>query len=150
MIKPMPRDKCSPFHRPGDPLPRGTAGDPNRRTRLSPHLPRDLRGWLRRTAVIHAHLLTAVRLYARPERAGGRSLEGDTYAARAARGDRTLLHEALTFARDEIDAIRDEVEEAIDAVEATAAPPGSAAKVAVMAERVRRGEAVFAGGDAEG
>lgn len=102
-----------------------------------------MRGWLHRVVHVHAHLLTIVRLYGRPERAGGQSLQGETYQARAARGDRTLLQDCLTGAIDELTLIRVEVEAAIDDVTPTVAGPGTNEKVLEMMRRAERGESLF-------
>jgi len=118
-----------------------------RRTRLRPGTCQQLAGWLHRTARVHAHLCAIVRLYGAPEKAGGQSNQGDTYAERAARGDRTLLYEALTLSRDEIDAIRAEVDAVMDAAPPTPAAPGTADKVSEMARRAERGESLFIEGD---
>ena len=127
---------------------RGTGRvDTGRRTRLRHGTPRVLAAWLHRTARVHAHLCAIVRLYGSPERAGGQSNQGDTYAARAAAGDRTLLYDCLTVSRDELDAIRAEVEAAMDAAAPVAAPPGTADKVEEMARRAERGESLFIRGD---
>ena len=115
----------------------------NRRTRIDQTIDRRLKAWLHRVVHVHAHLLTIVRLYGRPERAGGQSLAGDTYAARAARGDRTLLQDCLTVAIDELTLIRVEVEAAIDDVVPTPAGPGTNEKVAEMMRRAERGESLF-------
>ena len=125
----------------------GASVDSGRRTRLRPGTCKTLAGWLHRTARVHAHLCAIVRLYGRPERAGGQSNLGETYAARAARGDRTLLYEALTLSVDELTAIREEVHAVMDAAEPTAAEPGSKAKVEEMARRMERGESLFVEGD---
>ena len=124
--------------------------DSHRRTRIRLGLCQRLAQWLRRTARVHAHLCAIVRLYGSPTRAGGQSLQGDTYAARAAAGDRTLLHEALTLSIDELTAIREELEAEMAAAPPTAAPPGSKAKVDEMALRVERGDALFIEGDSKG
>lgn len=120
----------------------------HRRTRLEPGLPPELVGWLHRVVRVHAHLLAIVRLYGNPSKAGGQSNEGEAYAARAARGDRTLLYDCLTVSRDELDEIRDEVQAVMDSAARTAASPGSAAKVEAMVERYARGESLFVQGDA--
>lgn len=91
-----------------------------------------------------------MRLYGNPSRAGGQSLQGDTYAARAAAGDRTLLHEALTLSIDELTEIREELEAEMAAAPPTAALPGSKAKVDEMAARAERGDALFIDGDSKG
>lgn len=144
----MEADKCSPFDRqaavPGDVGPRSQ----NRRTRLEAGLPPELVDLLHRTARVHAHLLNVIRLYGNPGKAGGQSLEGDSYGARAARGDRTLLFDCLSVACDELGAIREEVWRAMESSPATAYLPGSAGKVETMAERASRGESLFIGGDA--
>jgi len=118
-----------------------------RRTRLRSGLNNQLAAWLRRTARVHAHLCAIVRLYGSPEKAGGQSLQGNTYQARAANGDRTLLHEALSVSIDELHAIREEVESVMAAAPPVQAAPGSKAKVEEMARRVERGEALFIDGD---
>lgn len=124
--------------------------DSNRRARISGGLCQLLADWLRRTARVHAHLCAIVRLYGNPSRAGGQSLQGDTYAARAAAGDRTLLHEALTLSIDELTAIREEVEAQMASAPPTPAPPGSKGKVDEMALRAERGDALFIDGDSKG
>ena len=96
---------------------------------------------------MHAHLCAIVRLYGNPERAGGQSLQGNAYAARAASGDRTLLHEALTSSIDELIAIRELVEKAMAAATPPAAAPGSKDKVEEMRLRVERGDSLFIKGD---
>lgn len=120
----------------------------NRRTRLEKQLPDEMKAWLRRAAMTHAHLCYIVRLFGNPSKAGGTSLAGETFEARAARGDRTLLYDALGYCGEELAAIRAEVQAAMDAAPPTAAPPGSAEKVAVMVARAERGESIFIPGDA--
>jgi hypothetical protein len=146
----MAQDKCSPIDReeiiPGA----GPSGEHIRRTRLSKAIPEELVGWLRRTVRVHAHLLAIVRLYGNPEKAGGQSLEGEAYAARAARGDRTMLFDCLTVARDELDAIREEVHRVMEAAPPTDFPPGSRGKVDVMRDRMHRGESIFIEADSRG
>jgi hypothetical protein len=120
----------------------------HRRTRLEKGLPPELVGWLHRVTRVHAHLLAIVRLYGNPSKAGGQSNEGEAYAARAARGDRTLLYDCLTVSRDELDDIRNEVQALMDAAPPTAHLPGSPAKVEVLVERYARGDSLFVQGDA--
>lgn len=143
----MDADPCSPFDRDRTPGAAG-GGERNRRTRLEKGLPPDLVDWLHRTVRVHAHLVAIVRLYGNPSKAGGQSNEGDAYAARAAQGDRTLLYDALTIARDELDGIREEVHRVMESAPATSHPPGSWGKVEVMRERMARGDSVFIAGDA--
>lgn len=88
-----------------------------------------------------------MRLYGQPERAGGESLQGNAYAQRAASGDRTILHEALTLSIDELGQIREEVEVVMASATPTPAQPGTAAKVDEMAKRMERGESLFIKGD---
>jgi hypothetical protein len=145
----MDLDKCSPIDRQSIVPGAGAIGENKRRTRLDKGLPEELGAWIRRTIRVHAHLLAIVRLYGSPEKAGGQSLEGEAYAARAARGDRTMLYDALSVARDEIDGIRSEIETVMDAAPPTIHPPGSPGKVEIMAERMFRGESIFIDGDAE-
>jgi hypothetical protein len=121
----------------------------NRRTRLPSGLPTHVHGWLIRMTRVHAHICYTVRLFARPETAGGQSLEGETYSARAARGDRTLIHDACLLGRDELDAIVGEVQAAMDAAKPTVALPGTRAKVDEMERRAARGESIFIDADAK-
>jgi hypothetical protein len=121
----------------------------NRRSRFKADLAPDLRKWLTRVSRVHAQLCTLVRLYAEPSRAGGQSLLGETYAARAARGDRTLLFDALNNSAIEITSIRDAVSAAMASAPSTAAKPGSHEKVAEMTRRFQRGEWLFIDGDGD-
>lgn len=117
----------------------------NRRCRLSPKLPAELRTCLHRVSRVHAHLLATVRLYGSPGAAGGVS-DGkfrNEYVLRVRRGDRTILYDALTLARDELDAIREEVQQAIDAASPTVAPPGSREKIAELVRRAKAGQTLF-------
>lgn len=120
----------------------------NRRTRLDKELPAELKQWLTKASRIHAHICYVVRLFGNPSRAGGTSNAGETYEARAARGDRTLLFDCLSFCGDEIDRLRNEVQASMDSAPPTSAVPGSAEKVAVMLARAERGESIFIKGDA--
>lgn len=93
----------------------------NRRTRIDREVPAQVREWLRRIARVHAVLQGAVTVYERPDRVGGSSsVHGDTYAARAARGDRTVLYDFLTEAIDQVQAIRADIKAAIDKQNASA------------------------------
>jgi hypothetical protein len=112
-------------------------------------VPVKVRDWLTRLTRIHAHARYTVRLFAHPETAGGQSLEGETYAARAARCDQTLIHDASMLIRDEADAIVAEVQAAMDAAPKTAALPGTRAKVLEMEARARRGQSIFVDADAK-
>lgn len=145
----MNADKCSPIDRREMPPGIGDIGEHNRRTRLEKGLPEELVGWLHRTVRVHAHLLSIVRLYGNPSKAGGQSNEGEAYAARAARGDRTMLYDALTVAREELDAIREQVHQVMEAAPPTMLPPGSPGKVEVLAERFYRGDSLFIARDAK-
>lgn len=120
----------------------------NRRTRLDKGLPAELKQWLTRVARTHAHICNIVRLFGNPSRAGGTSNEGETYEARAARGDRTLLYDCLGHCEEQLALIRAEVQAAMDAAPPTSAEPGSLEKVAVMLARAERGESIFIEGDA--
>lgn len=144
----MEPDKCSPVDRQEPPRPKAK-GEENRRTRLEKGLPPELVNWLHRTTRVHAHLLAIVRLYGNPSRAGGPSNEGDGYAARAARGDRTLLYDALTVSRDELDTIREEVHALMESTTPTSHEPGTPGKVEVMVKRFAAGDSLFVDGDAK-
>lgn len=82
----------------------------NRRTRIDPQTPAHIREWLHRIARVHAMLRGAVKVYEQPDRVGGSSsVHGDAYAARAARGDQTVLYDFLTEAIDQVQAIRADI-----------------------------------------
>lgn len=123
--------------------------DPSRRTRVAADVDPKIRGWLHRCARSHAHLTTIVRMFGDPSRAGGQSLQGETYAARAARGDRTLLFDCCTFVMDEMDELRGEILAEMDSARPTAALPGTKAKVDEMERRANDGYSLFIGGDAQ-
>ena len=123
-------------------------GERNRRTRLSKSIDPQLAVWLRRVTRCHAHLCAVVRLYGRPESAGGRSNNGDDYAARIAKGDRTLLHDALISTGDELYQIADDVQEAIGVPDPTEHRPGTPGKVDVLCQRSLDGQPLFVQGDA--
>jgi hypothetical protein len=108
-----------------------------------------IRAWLRRTTQLHAHLCYIVKLFRRPEIAGGQSLRGEDYAARAAAGDRTLLYDAMGYVGDQIAEIRREIADEMGRTPATTAIPGSAEKVAVMFARAEAGYDLFIDGDAK-
>lgn len=93
----------------------------NRRTRIDREVPAQVREWLHRITRVHAMLRGAVRVYEQPENVGGSSsVHGDTYAARAARGDRTVLYDFLSEAIDQVQAIRADIKAAIDKQNASA------------------------------
>lgn len=125
------------------------SSEPNRKTRLQKSVSPTLRDWLMRTTRVHAHLCSIVRLYGRPERAGGQSNEGEAYAARAARGDPTLLEDAYSHSIEELVELREEVRRVIYEAQPTAALPGSRAKVEELARRARAGKSLFFDKDAK-
>lgn len=127
----------------------GGLSDKNRRTRIASEVDTELRGWLRRAAQAHSHIATIVRLFGNPEKAGGQSLLGEGYAARVARGDRTVLFECVTYVRDELDVLRGEIQKRMDAAPPTHHEPGSRGKVEVMAQRLFNGESLFIERDAK-
>ncbi len=79
---------------------------------------------------------------------GGRSLQGEHYAARAARGDRTLLYDAMGYVGDQIAEIREEITREMRNTPATAEVPGSTGKVRVMIKRTEAGRDLFIHEDA--
>jgi len=121
--------------------------DSGRRTRIRASTCPRLAGWLRRGSRVHAHLCAIIRLYGDPSKAGGQSNQGETYAARAARGDRTLLYDAIGLSIDELVEIRNEIQIDIDSAPPTQAAAGSRDKVEEMARRAERGESLFIQGD---
>ena len=116
----------------------------NRRTRISPRIPKQLREWLHRTTRAHAYLLNVVRLYGK-ESAGRPA--SDEWRQRALAGDRTILADALATAADQLRAIHAEIETAMQAAAPTAAPPGTTEKISVLQARVARFEALWIAGD---
>jgi hypothetical protein len=127
---------------------RGRQTDNGRRTRIAAEVDPQLRAWLHRIARVHAHLCQTVRLYGRPDRAGGKSNHGDTYAERAARGDRTLLFDCCSLGMDELAALREEIQRHMDDTPATHHPPGTTGKVAEMERRAACGQSLFNPADA--
>ena len=80
------------------------------RIRLPHEIPHDLRRLLIRTARVIATVEGCQKVYLNPENVGGDSLIGnDNYAERARRGDRTILHDFLQTARDELQEIIDAI-----------------------------------------
>jgi hypothetical protein len=120
---------------------------PAKRVRMSASLDPETRAWLRRIAMSHAHLQYIVRLFGRPETAGGQSREGETYAARASRGDRTLLYDAVGYVGDELAELRQEIAARMGSAPTTTALPGTADKVRTMCERAEQGFDLFIAGD---
>lgn len=139
----MDNDKCSPIDREAPPQPKAQG----KKARAG-ELPAELKDWITRTTRIYAHLCYLVRLFRNPSMAGGQSLEGETFAARAASGDRTLLYDALGLARDEIDTMREEIQKKMDSAPGTRHPPGSTGKVAEMFARAEAGFSIFIDDDA--
>ena len=74
---------------------------------------------------------------------------GEGYAERVARGDRTILFDAVTYCRDELDGIRKDIGKRMDSTPPTHHLPGSRGKVEVLAERMYRGDSLFVDGDAK-
>jgi hypothetical protein len=105
-------------------------------------VPAKVAGWLRRVVHVHAQLCHTVGLYGDPKRAGGSGLEGDSYAARAAEGDSSILDDTLCRAIEELTAIRDEVWEEMGNVPPSRCIPGSAAKIAELQRRCSLGKAL--------
>jgi hypothetical protein len=81
-----------------------------KRVRMPHEIPHELRKLLMRTARVVATVQGRQKVYLSPEGVGGDSLIGnDNYAERARRGDRTLLHDFLQTARDELTEILDDL-----------------------------------------
>lgn len=116
----------------------------NRRVRIGDNVSPQLREWLHRVVHAHASLCHVVRTYARPSQAGGGSNAGNEFVDRAARGCKTLLYDAVTAAREELDILRSEIETEMDeAPEACPHPPGSGLKVETMRQRYWDGNSLF-------
>jgi len=113
-----------------------------RRTRIAQAVPAKVAQWLRRVVHVHAQLCHTVGLYGDPKRAGGSGLKGDSYAARAAEGDSSILDDTLCRAIEELTAIRDEVWEEMGNVPPSRCIPGSAAKIAELQRRCALGKAL--------
>ena len=118
--------------------------------RRPPRIPRsiaaDLAGWLHRVRTVHGWLHSGVNVYARPETAGGRSLAGDNHAARAAAGDRSLLHDLLTRSVEELEAVREEVWAAMTPGPLTS-QPGTKERINELARRVAAGQTLHTESD---
>jgi hypothetical protein len=79
-----------------------------KRVRMPHEIPHELRKQLIRTARVIATLQGLQRVYANPEGVGGDSLTNNqNYAERARRGDRTVCHDFVIAARDELQEIID-------------------------------------------
>lgn len=118
----------------GIPLPEQTAG------RYSRLVDARLRKHLREIARCYSYLCRVVRAFGRPGPAT------DSFAERAAAGDRTLLHDCLCRVSLRLDAIASSLEADIEPT-ATDAAPGSAKKVDVLAERFASGKKLFSDAD---
>lgn len=79
-----------------------------KRVRMPHDVPHELRKQLIRTARVIATVEGCMKVYSHPESVGGDSLIGnDNYAERARRGCRTILHDFLQTACDELTEIID-------------------------------------------
>lgn len=124
------------------------AGD-SRRIRWPDDLDPQLRKWLTRVSVGTAHIKAQLAIYGKSRNVGGDSLIGnDNYAQRAANNDRTILHDALVVAVDELSDVLREVQAKMDSAAPTDALPGTPEKVAVMEARARDGFSIFIDDDA--
>jgi hypothetical protein len=107
-----------------------------------------LRVWLTRCSRVHAALSGVCQVYANPDKAGGQSNNGNDHVARASRGCKTLLFDALTYCQEELEEIRGEILKNMESGVPTHHPPGSGLKVETMRQRFRDGDALFQPGDA--
>lgn len=122
---------------------------PDRRLRWPDDLDPKLRKWLTRVQRVQAHLRSTIAIYSVKRDVGGCSLFNQAYKARAAKNDRTILHDALILARDEYDEVIREVQTIMDGAKPTQAKPGSREKVAEMERRALDGRSIFIDGDAK-
>lgn len=128
-----------------------------KRVRWPDELEPTLRRWLTRVQRVQAHLRSTLLIYAERRNVGGDSAKAvgwrtnpvanAAYSERAARADRTILHDALTLAIDEFAELRAEVQSVMDAAPATTAPPGTAEKVEAMRRRADLGLSIFSDND---
>ena len=118
-----------------------------KRVRYRRNTPAPLRKSLTHMATVAARMRATIVLYCAPHSAGGSNQHsaacGTEYVARAERYDETLLYDACTYAIDELTAIRLDVTARLDAIQPTAARPGSPQKLAILQDRVTRGKAAF-------
>ena len=124
---------------------RRTGGEPSESGppgRFNSKVDKRIRAHLRRMSRVYAYLCHVVRAFGCPS--GGRD---DSFAARAAAGDRTLLHDCVTRCIRDLDEICSRLDKEIEP-RATKAIPGSAAKVNLMRARFEKGKRIFADGDA--
>lgn len=125
------------------------------------HLPRDdkryrwpddlcpkIRKWLTRVQRVQAHMRAQLLIYSTGRDVGGCSMGNDNYKRRAAIADRTILHDALALAIDELVAVFGEVQGEMDSATPTSARPGTPEKVAEMERRAQAGYSIFIESDA--
>lgn len=122
-----------------------TAG--NRRVRLSERVPPKVRGHLVRLSRVHASICSTIRRFAEPNKSGGQSNEGDDYAERLQRGDRTIVLDAVALAADQLEDLRRDILDEMDSGEPTRLPPGHPQKVELMRSRAEDGLSLFQRGD---
>ncbi len=103
--------------------------------------------WLREVRRVQARLTHTGNLYADPRRAGGRSLAGDCYVEAALAGDPRILLDTIVESICQLQGVGREIEAAVEPV-ATAALPGTPEKVAEMARRQERFQALHTDRDA--
>ena len=119
----------------------------NRRSRLAKDIPENVRGWLHILARTHAQLCHCCRLFAEPSRAGGQGNEGAMYQLRLERGDRTVVHDFVCSALEDLEAVRSSIQAEMDSAPPTDHAPGEPGKVAVMKQRADDGFSLFQPGD---
>lgn len=118
----------------------GTVSPPGRfDRRLDPAL----RKHLRKVSRCYSYLCHVARAYGCPQK----SKRTDSFATRAAEGDRTLLHDCLTKVSRELEELAARVEKDIEP-KSTQAMPGSQEKIEILRERFEQGKKLFADDDA--
>ena len=119
----------------------------SRRTRIRKSCSPQLRKWLHRVTRAHAALCYVVRVYGDPKKAGVLNSANDIHVERAAKGDPTLLHDALGLAIEELESIKSEVCKEMDDSLSTKSQPGSLQKIETMRKRASEGKSIFIDGD---
>lgn len=120
---------------------------PSKRNRQPPNP--QFADWLVRVTRAHAHLRWVILLFRNPGTAGGQSLEGETFSARARRWDRTLVYDACGVAMDELESVRAEVFAVMESCRPTKHLPGTTDKVDAMERRAKSGYSLFIDADAK-
>jgi hypothetical protein len=110
---------------------------------VRPHIVR----WVREVRRVQAMGKHTADVYANPMQAGGRSKNGDDYVEAALKGDPRILLDFIVYAMCEYARVEGEIRKSMEPP-ATTALPGTPEKVAEMARRQERFQALHTDRDA--